>query len=58
MKYIIKDWADNHLFQDEVFDSYEEGWEFIYENVDNSVYDETLDDDDSVYQEYYVVELK
>lgn len=58
MKYIIKDWAGNHLFKDQVFDSYEEGWEYIYENVDNSLYDETQDEDHNEYQEYYVVELK
>lgn len=58
MKYIIVDWAGNHLFQEEVFNSYEEGWEYIYANVDNSIYDETENDDDNVYQEYYVVPKK
>lgn len=55
-KYIIEDWAGNHLFKDEVFKSYEEGWEFIYENIDNSVYDETQNENDNEYQDYYVIE--
>jgi len=29
-KYIIKDWADNHCFPDKIFNSYEDGWDFIY----------------------------
>lgn len=57
-KFIIQDWAGNHLFTDEEFESYEEGWEYIYEHVDNSLYDETGDENDNEYQEYYVVEKK
>ena len=56
MSYIIKDWAGNHLFRDKAFDSFEEGWEFIYTNVDNSEYEQSQNEDDNVYQEYYVVE--
>ena len=33
--YIIKDWANNDMFGGAEFDSFEEGWEFIYENVLN-----------------------
>ena len=54
-KFIITDWAGNHLFKDKEFETFEEGWDYIYENVDNSKYDETENEDDNVYQEYYVV---
>ena len=54
-KFIITDWAGNHLFKDKEFETFEEGWEYIYENVDNSKYDETGNEDDNEYQEYYVV---
>ena len=57
-KYIIRDWADNHLFTERTFDSFEDGWEFIYENVDNSEYERTLNDNDDNYQEYFVVPLQ
>lgn len=53
-KYIIKDWAGNHLFKNYRFDSFEEGWNFIYKNVDNSTYDLSGDENDNIYQEYYV----
>lgn len=49
MEYIIVDWMNNHLFQDEVFDSFEEGWEFIYANVEQEA------EDDGTYEDYYVV---
>lgn len=58
MKYKIQDWAGNHLFVDQEFDTFEDGWEFIYRNVDNSVYDQTQKEDDNVYQEYLVVPIK
>lgn len=54
-KFIIIDWAGNHLFKDKEFNSFEEGWEFIYENVDNSEFDLSGDDNDDNYQEYYVI---
>ena len=53
--FIITDWDGNHLFKDKEFETFEEGWEYIYENVDNSKYDETENEDDNEYQEYYVV---
>ena len=55
-QFIIQDWAGNHLFQDKIFDSFEDGWSFIYENVDNSKFDRTQDENDNEYQEYYVIE--
>ena len=54
-KFIIIDWAWNHLFKDKEFETFEDGWEYIYENVDNSKYDETGNEDDNEYQEYYVI---
>ena len=54
MKHIIKDWAGNIMFKGITFNSYEEGWEYIYENVDNSKFDDSGDDNDNEYQEYYV----
>ncbi len=44
-KYIIEDWAGNHLFKDKVFDSFEDGWDFIMEQFPN--------EDDL--QDYYVI---
>lgn len=57
-KYIIEDWAGNHLFQDETFETFEIGWEFIYKNVDNSKFDMSQDDNDNEYQEYYVIKTE
>ena len=53
--YIIQDWAGNHLFENKTFNSFEDGWDFIYQNVDNSKFEETQNDDDNEYQEYFVV---
>lgn len=55
MNYIIQDWAGNHLFTDKVFKSFEDGWEFIYDNIDNSTFDKTQNEDDDEYQEYFVI---
>ena len=54
-KFIIEDWAGNRMFPENEFESFEEGWEFVYENVDNSKYDESQDEDDNVYQDIYVI---
>jgi hypothetical protein len=56
MKFIIRDWAGNHLFQNKEFDSFQDGWDFIHENVDNSKFDQTQNENDDNYQEYSVVE--
>ena len=56
-KFIIQDWAGNRMFPNETFNTFEDGWEFVYENVDNSKYDETENDDDNVYQDIYVMEV-
>lgn len=43
--YIIRDWADNHLFKDKEFNTPEEGIDFLMGKFE---YDEDL-------QEYFVV---
>ena len=43
-KYIIVDWAYNHLFQDQTWDTTEEAWDFLLQKFPN--------DDDL--QEYYI----
>lgn len=58
VSFIIQDWAGNRMFPDKTFESFEDGWEFVYENVDNSKFDLSGDDDDSVFQDIYVVEAK
>ena len=58
LQYAIKDWAGNRMFPNKTFDSFEEGWEFIHENVDNSAYDKSGKENDNVYQDIYVVPEK
>lgn len=55
MKYIIQDWTGKRLFLNQEFDSFQEGWDYIYENVDNETYNQTQNENDNVYQEYFVV---
>jgi hypothetical protein len=43
-KFIIKDWADNHLFRDQEFETFEDGWEFLYQKFPNGDEDRTFDD--------------
>lgn len=54
-KFIIIDWTGNLMFKGKTFESFEDGWEFIYENVDNSEFDKTQNDNDDNYQEYSVI---
>lgn len=44
----IKDWAGNILFNGQTFDTFEDGWDFIFEQ-------DHLEEDD--YQELYVLEI-
>lgn len=44
-KYIIIDWAYNHLFQDQTWDTSEEAWDFLLQNFMN----------DNDLQEYNVI---
>ena len=52
--WIIEDWAGNRMFPDKTFDSFDDAWDYIYENVDNSKYDESGNEDDNVYQDIFV----
>jgi hypothetical protein len=45
MKYIIIDWANNHCFKNKSFETFEDGWSFLY----------CYYDDESYYQEYEVI---
>ena len=49
MKYIIKDWAGNHLFKNKTFKTFDDGWDFIRENVQEET------EDDGTYDDYLVV---
>lgn len=54
--FIIQDWAGNQLFPGKTFESFEDGWDFLYEKIDNSEYDRNQNDNDDNYQEYFVIE--
>jgi hypothetical protein len=45
-RFVIEDWAGNHLFREKTFDSFQDGWDFIYQQFPD---EEDLSD-------YYVVE--
>lgn len=47
-KYIIEDWAGNRLFPAEEFETFEDGWDYIYEQFP--------DEDDL--SDFYVQEKK
>ena len=36
-KFIIVDWANNHLFQDKDFETFLDGWDFLYERFDKEL---------------------
>lgn len=50
-KYIIQDWMSNHLFKNHIFITFEEGWDFIYENIKEEY------EGDGTYDDYYIVEI-
>jgi hypothetical protein len=55
-KFIIVDSFDNHCFKNETFDTYEDGWTFLYLKypvIKNA--DGTQNDRDEELGEYYVV---
>jgi len=56
MKYIIQDWMSNRLWPEQVFDSFEQGWEWIYTNdpEPDPASDLWLD---GWYDDYYVMPL-
>lgn len=49
MKFIIKDWADNVCFHGREFNSFEDGWDFLYGMFPEGSNDGTFDD-------YFVME--
>ena len=53
-KFIIQDWVGNHLFKDEVFESFDDGWYFLDVHFDH------LGDREKDIElgEYYVIEIK
>ena len=55
--FFIEDWACNRMFPNNTFNSFQDAWEFIYENVDNSLFDKTGNENDNVYQDIYATEL-
>jgi hypothetical protein len=46
--YIIKDWADNTLFDGELFETFEDAWDFIYC---------TVADEDCAYDDIFVYKV-
>ena len=54
-KWIIKDWMGNILFKGVQFDSFEEGWDYLY--VNDPMPEESHPDYNSWYDDYYVEEL-
>ena len=48
-KWIIVDWTNRRLFKTCIFDSFEDGWEFIYE---------TIPDEDNSYDDVFVITLE
>jgi hypothetical protein len=51
MSFIIVDWAGNHLFQDKTFETFENGWDHLYQ-----YFDENSMECDEWAQEYFVIE--
>ena len=51
-KYIIEDWAGNRISPNKVFDSFEDGWEWIMENIEEE------EEEDGTYDDYYRYILK
>lgn len=47
-EYIIQDWAGNRMFPTKTFDSFEDGWEYIYENIE---------DEEGAYEDVYVLRV-
>ena len=50
--YKIIDWIGNEIFPDKKFTTYEDGWEYIYEHIEEEF------EDDGTYDDYYVVEIQ
>lgn len=46
--HVIVDWTGKRLFPDKEFDSFEEGWDFVYENIHEEY------EGDGAYEDIYV----
>jgi hypothetical protein len=53
-KFIIVDWADNHCYTNQVFNSFEDGWSFLYSKYPVIEGDDREDELD----QYSVIPLK
>lgn len=51
IKWHIESWAGRTLFDGKQFDTFQEGWDYIWENVPD-------DGDDETYSDFYVMESK
>ena len=47
--YRIEDWAGNVMFNDKRFKTFEDGWDYIYEHIE---------DKDNAYDDVFVVIIK
>jgi hypothetical protein len=54
--YTILDWDGNLKFNGKEFESSDEAWDYIYANVDNSLFEETEDENDNEFAGFYVQE--
>lgn len=50
MAFIVEDWAGNRIFPDKEFETFEDGWDHIYENIQEET------EDDGTYDDYFVIE--
>jgi hypothetical protein len=48
--FIIIDWANNHLFQDKIFSSFDDAWSFLYEQFPEL---ENFEDYEVIEEQYY-----
>ena len=51
-KWIIQDWTGKNIFPNKEFESFEEGWEFVYENIQEEF------EDGGTYEDIHVVPKK
>ena len=57
--YKIIDWAGNHLFRNNTFKTFQDGWDFIYIKFPKNCYCDTCQDckDAEDLGDYYVVKI-
>lgn len=54
--YIIRDWAGNRKFLDKEFETFQDGWDFLYYQFPVIYNDDgTQDDRDQILDEFYVL---